>query len=205
MTTESASVIALRKHAEARTRVKKAQVVASLHDHIVNRAPINVSAIARAAGVSREFLYEHAELVAAVKKAQAQQPLTDTPSGHTSPRESSLLAERATLMRKIQTQATQLNEADVEIQDLRAQRERWLGAQLDQLMQPARLSELVSENEQLTMRVLELTRRCEGLDRAATTLTEELRISRIAHAETLSQMDAEQAGGARMLRVLREE
>lgn len=203
MTTDSAGVVALRKHAAARTRSKKAQVVTALHDHVVNRMPVNVSTIARAAGVSREFVYEHPELVAAVKKAQREQPVIDPSSRQPSSRESALLAERATLLKKIERQTAQLKEAAAEVQELHAQREHWLGAQLDQLMQPARLSELVSENEQLTMRVLECTRRCEGLDRAVSTLTDELRISRRAHAETLSMMEEESPQGARTLRALR--
>lgn len=189
--TESAGVAALREYSAKRSHAKAAQVVAAIEYHTEAGARISVSSVAKSAGVSREFIYEHKELLAAIRRARAAQPAPTVGAGPASSREESLLSERTMLMAKIQAQAAQLRQAQDAIADFEKQREHWLGTQLDQLMQPAKAAELIGENERLSRRVVELTRHNDQLQRSLLEVSEELRIARLAHAETASQLRSE--------------
>lgn len=197
---DSAGVAALRMFTAQRTRSKKQQVAAAIQAQCDAGVRVTVSGIARDAAVSREFIYEHAELLAAVKRARTRPPAVAGKVVDPSSREQALVAEKTTLIAKVRQQAVELEDARGKLEELSGQRERWLGAQLDQMMQPARVEELVAENGQLTRRLFELTRLCETQQRSIKTLEEELRIARLAHAETAAELLGE---SSRVVAVLR--
>lgn len=187
--TEAPGVIALRAYRAEQSKLKRQRVVEVIAELRDNGMPVSVTGVARSASVSREFIYSHQDLVTALRRAQSSTPPLAPRRTSVPAREAALLAERQTFIAKIEAQQKLLEAAQESLSDLEKQRERWMGAQLDQMMQPARVTELVSENEQLTRRLIELTKLTDAQERSLRTLQEELRISRLAHSETAAELD----------------
>jgi hypothetical protein len=186
--TETPGVAALREHNSRQSQAKRQRVVSAIAEAARDGTPCTVTLIARVASVSREFIYSHPDLIAALRRAKSASQGGPLLRNNVPPREAALLAERATLIAQVNKKQDQLEAAHHAIEQFEKQHERLLGAQLDQLMQPARLEELTSENEHLTRRLIELTRINEAQERSIRILEHDLKVSRLAHSETAAEL-----------------
>jgi DNA gyrase/topoisomerase IV subunit A len=185
----ASGVAALAKHRAEVSAAKHLHVLGALETVASSGDLITVAAVARQAQVSREFIYSHDDLKLAIHNARERAthhiPDLTTPSG----REKSLLAERKTLLRRIEREASTIEAMTDQIGEFERQRQVWLGSQLAALTD-APAQELRVENERLNQRVIELSKQINSLEPVVAGLREELRISRIAHAEALREVDA---------------
>jgi len=194
----SSAVEALRKSREEDSKRKQQQAKSATEALIAEGMLVNVSAVARRAGVSREFIYAHQDLLKGVEKAreqtQAEQPATPATSSDQQGRYigRGIRADRATLADQVRRLRARLEERDIELGDLRQQRQRWLGDQLTSAdVNPEVHDELRITNERLTTDNMALRRRLSELRRLNTTLEADLSASRQSHTETIAALSAD--------------
>lgn len=184
---------ALRDHRRAASEQKKADVGRALLALNARGTAITVSSVAREAGVSREFIHGHPHLRAAVQEAAKKardlwnrdQALATTASARAAK------ADRLTLVSEIQRLRGRLKEQQRCMDELRAQRRRWLGAQLPDLghVDPAVHAELRSANERLMSEKAGLTNIISDLKRTINALEYDLAAAREALTQELAERD----------------
>jgi hypothetical protein len=145
---------------------------------------MSVSAVARAAGVDRTFLYRHVDLLAQVRLAQ-ERPAAGENGGPAASR-ASLQADLANAQGQIARQAARTRQLEARLSQMlgeQAWRESGLGAPEDTDKLKRRITELEQE-------VVEITRRHEERG-------EELGAARAANRELIAQLNAKPRRGAR--------
>jgi hypothetical protein len=152
------------------------RVLAALNHAAAQGEEISVSAIARAAGVDRTFLYRHRDLLAQIHARQAAPPaMSNGPAVTRASLQADLPAahERAARMAaRIRQLESRLSEALGE----RAWRESGLGA-------PADIDELRHKNSHLEQQVTDLHLQIEEHD-------QDLAAARAANRELMTQLNA---------------
>jgi DNA repair exonuclease SbcCD ATPase subunit len=182
---------ALREHRQAMSGQKKEAVGQALPALAGRGATITNSLVAREAGVSREFIHHHPELHTAVKEAahkvRKAWNLDQVTGAAASARGAT--ADRLTLVAEIQRLRVRAKEQKKTIDELRAQRRRWLGAQfLDSGRVDAAVhAELRSANERLMTEKAGLTNTINDLRRTITALEHDLAAVREALAQELAE------------------
>ncbi|MFJ5976768.1 DUF6262 family protein [Pseudarthrobacter oxydans] len=184
---------ALRDHRRAASEQKKDDVGQALLALSARGTAITISSVAREAGVSREFIHSHPHLHAAVQEAARKardlwnrdQALATTASARAAS------ADRLTLVSEIQRLRGRLKEQQRCIDELRAQRRRWLGAQFPDLghVDPAVHAELRSANERLMSEKAGLTNTITDLRRTISALDYDLAAAREALTQELAERD----------------
>jgi hypothetical protein len=190
MPTEKA-IEALRGHA-ARVSQQKQQAVRDAIVTLVNkRHAINISSVARIAGVSREFIHKHEFLRDAVKEADRLSHEKTAPSatgvveGHII---AGLRVEKSTLIDQVRRQKAAMAEQQMQLAELQKQQQRWLGVQLEAIeaIDPQAHAELGITNDRLVTDNTLLVRQVEELRRLITLLEADLAASRQAHMEDVA-------------------
>lgn len=139
-------------------------------------AEITVSSVARAAGVSRTFIYKNQELRSAVTKAQrvvnaaSKEHVTLTVVAQEMERRH---AETTLLAAEIKRLRRQIAHQKAEIVDLKRTEARWLGSRLEDLttLQPdidqieSRLAEALAERDAATKESVRLAQKNQRLER----------------------------------------
>jgi hypothetical protein len=150
---------------------------------------INITAVAREAGVSREFIHSHPDLHALVS---AHKQTARPPKGAAEDAVAAgLRADRNTLIAKVAKQKAQIDKQAQRIADLERQRKLWLGSQLGKsLIDPEEHQELRVTNDRLMAENTALTQKVTELTRLNTILEADLRASREAHMEAVAAQDA---------------
>ena len=184
---------ALREHRQALSGQKKEAVGQALLALTGRGAAINISSVARQAGVSREFIHSHPDLHTAVKQAAHKvreewnhdQILAATASAR------GAAADRLTLVAEVQRLRRRAKEQGKIIDELRTQRRRWLGAQLPDpnRVDPAVHAELRSANERLMAEKAGFTNTIDELRRIINALKHDLAAARGALAQELAEPD----------------
>lgn len=189
MTTDAA-VAALRRNRADTSAAKQQAVLAALDQLTAQGGELNISTVARAAGVSRQFVYTHQALRAAVANA-ADSVRDGQPSESTGLDVAlGLRADRRVLSVKVQRQAATIVELQAQIEALQRQRKRWLGSQLDSgvTIEPEAHAELRITNERLIEENSSLLAQVSELRRICTLLEADLAASRQAHAEDIANV-----------------
>ena len=186
--TDAAGLRAMHTERAENSRAKSVATADAISALVWEEVPLTVAAVARRAGVSREFIYSHPELKEAIRRARADiaQRRLSISDAHTG--DFALRAERTTLLARNEGLRAQLEAQNQELTKLRKQREQWLGNQLDSLANAVPQPELRAENERLNDRVIELHRDLESALRTIAGLEEDLRISRSAHAQSINEL-----------------
>lgn len=150
---------------------------------------VTIAAVARTAGVSREFIHSHENLHTAVITAAKEVRLYHAGDGRPRPpgTDKGTKADRITLLAQISKQRERIEMQSARIADLELQRQKWLGTQLANFdgANPEVLTELRITNERLMVdksmlksSAIELRRQNEilqmDLSAARQALTEEL-------------------------------
>lgn len=188
--TSDRAIEALRRHRVAESEVKRQQVLRAIEDFIQKGEAITIAAVARAAGVSREFIHSHSNLresvTDAARTARDRREAEITSDTDASAR--SLQADRLTLIAEVQRLRRRLSERDSELVKLKDLRKRWLGSQLPDpnRVDPEAHAELRNTNERLIADKANLTARVSELGRLASALESDLAAARQALAEELA-------------------
>jgi hypothetical protein len=195
---ENASVEALRAFNTARSASKRAAVLSTLEDlSAAGGAQITKSSVARMAGVSRQFIHSHPDLVQRIEKAGTQ-PHEHRSGGGPKPDRTvtGLRTQLDTLAAKVQRQKQTIEEQGAQVGSLLAQRQRYLGAQLaSRAIDPEEVLSLRLDTDRLVSANTDLNRRFDEAQRLIAQLTGDLQASRQAHAETAAEL----VGGASAL------
>lgn len=190
---EIASVEALRAFNTARSARKRAAVLSTLADLSgAGSAHITKSAVARAAGVSRQFIHSHPDLVQRIEKAGTQ-AREHRSGGAPNPDRTvtGLRTQLDTLAAKVARQKQTIEEQAAQLGSLLAQRQRYLGTQLaSRAIDPEEVLTLRMDTDRLASANTDLNRRLDEAQRLITQLTGDLQASRQAHAETAAELDA---------------
>lgn len=161
------AVDALRAARVADSKAKQQAVRDALAEAVEAGVPFTVSAIAEQAGVSRQFLYSHPDLRALVEtsvRTPRKRPVRPAANGDV---EDGLRATQTTLAAKVERQRITITELRARLEDLEAQRKRWLGSQLESraTIDPvehadlrAAADRLMDDNAALRRKVAELER-----------------------------------------------
>lgn len=185
------AVDALRRHAAERSERKRRAVVHAIHQIQDRGEPVSVSAVARAAGVSREFIHSHPDLHQAVRAAARHARMAIRTAG---PAESGagLRAERSTLLAQIDKHRAAIKSLRALVDDLEDQRRRWLGSQLaDLTVDPDAHAALRRDNDRLASQNRALQQELDAARRTSAQLDRELAASRRAHAEHVAELAAD--------------
>ena len=185
-----AAVAALQRN-RADTSAAKQRAVLTALDHLAAQGgEMNISTVARAAGVSRQFVYTHDSLREAV--ARAADAVRDGQSGGTATADVALglRADRRVLTLKVERQAATIGELRAQIGTLERQRQRWLGSQLNSgaEIDPEAHAELRIANERLLADNSSLRSQVTELRRVVKVLEADLAASRQAHAEDVASL-----------------
>lgn len=188
---ETASVEALRAFNTARSASKRAAVLCTLEDlSAAGSAQITKSAVARLAGVSRQFIHSHPDLVQRIEKT-ATQPREHRSGGAPNPDRTvtGLRTQLDTLAAKVGRQKQTIEEQGAQVGSLLAQRQRYLGAQMaSRAIDPEEVLTLRLDTDRLVSANTDLSRRLGEAQRLIAQLDEDLQASRQAHAETAAQL-----------------
>jgi hypothetical protein len=163
---------------------RRQRVIKAINDTTASGGELSVSAIARAAGVDRTFLYRHPDLLAQAHLAQ-ERPAAAENGGPAASR-ASLQADLANAQGHAARQAVRVRQLEAKLSQMlgeQAWRESGLGAPEDIDKLKRRITELEQEN-------VELTRQLE--DRG-----EELDAARAANREMMAQLNASPRRGSR--------
>jgi hypothetical protein len=155
---------------------RRQRVIRAVNDASARGGEVSVSAIARAAGVDRTFLYRHPDLLAQVHLAQ-ERPAAAQSGGPAVSRES-LQADLAGAQAQIGRQAARARQLEAKLSQLlgeQAWRESGLGA-------PEDIDKLKRRVTELEQEVVDLTRRFEERG-------EELDAARAANRELMAQLN----------------
>lgn len=191
----SAAVEALARHNQERSQVKKNAVltaVARLTED--SSARITKSAVARHAGVSREFINSHSDLKRFIDDAaRAQLQRQSAPPSRSSNNElGGLRAQNRTFADTIAHQKNTIAELRATIERLRHQRQLHLGAQLAAtVVEPDSRRCLQQDHDRLLSETHELRIRLDEQQRCIDDLSDDLAASRQAHANAVA--DQQQA------------
>lgn len=154
---------------------RRQRVIKAINEASTRGTEINVSAIARAAGVDRTFLYRHPDLLSQVHAAQAA-PAADGTGPAVS--RASLHADLANAHGQITRQAARIRQLEKKLSDLlgeRAWRESGLGA-------PADIDQLQRHITDLEQQIVDLAGLLEGRD-------QELEAARAANRELITNLN----------------
>lgn len=127
----NSSTEGLRAH-HARVSISKQEAVLAAIDNFADQnAIVSVAAVARIAGVSREFIHSHAELHKRVKQLTLRQSAAQllVQSDHADI-DAGRVADKSTLMRKVLRQRSEIEDLSAQVSKLKAGRARYLGEQL---------------------------------------------------------------------------
>ena len=189
MATEAA-VAALRRNRSDTSAAKHQAVLAALDHLSAQGSEMNISTVARAAGVSRQFVYTHQTLREAV--AHAADAVRDGQHRESTGHDVALglRADRRVLAVKVERQAATIVELSAQIEALQRQRQRWLGSQLNSgvTIDPEAHAELRITNERLIAENSSLRAQVTELRRISTILEADLAASRQAHAEDFANL-----------------
>jgi chromosome segregation ATPase len=155
---------------------RRQRVIKAINEADGNGAEMSVSAVARAAGVDRTFLYRHADLLAQVHLAQERTAAAE--NGGPAASRASLQADLANAQGQIARQAARTRQLEAKLSQMlgeQAWRESGLGAPEDIDKLKRRITELEQE-------VVEVTRRHEERG-------EELDAARAANRELIAQLN----------------
>ncbi len=183
-----AAVAALQRNRADASAAKRRAVLTALDHLTAQGCEVNISTVARAAGVSRQFVYTHQALREAVAKT-ADAVRNDQPSESTRiDMALGLRADRRVLAVKVERQAATIIELKAQIEALERQRQRWLGSQLNigATVDPETHADLRITNERLIAENSSLHAQVTELRRIITILEADLAASRQAHAEDIA-------------------
>lgn len=181
---DNSAVEGLRASRAAASSRKRYAVQQALNDSLAAQDAITPSSIAARAGVSRQFLYSHPDLIEAVRRAAKQlRDRTPRVGPRHGPVQQGLRADHQTLTAKVARQRTTIAEQRSRIEDLEQQRQRWLGSQLDARLgvSPEEHAELRAACDRLMSDKTSLMRRVTELERLNAILETDLVVSREAH------------------------
>lgn len=189
MTTDTA-VEALRRNRADTSAAKKQSVLTALDKLRAQGTEVNLSTVARAAGVSRQFLYTHEALRQAISVAATADCAEQPQPGVRADMTYALRADRRVLAAKVERQTTAIATLKEQITALENQRKRWLGSQLNTgpAVDPEMHAELRITNERLMAENSSLVAQIAELGRLNTLLEAELAASRQAHAEDVARL-----------------
>jgi hypothetical protein len=185
----------LRRHTDEKSAAKQEAVFTAIRVRAEAAQPLTVSALARDAGVSREFIYSHDHLLSALREAQKAPKPPAAAFMESAGNGRGALADRSTLLAHIQRLKARLAGQQEELADLKKQRQRWLGQQVADAnaIDPEEHAELRIANERLMADNTALTRRVDELRRLNAILEEDLAASRQAHMEDVAAFTARDA------------
>jgi Family of unknown function (DUF6262) len=168
---------AMRQGSQADSARRRQRVITALERASRDGAEVSVSAIARAAGVDRSFLYRHHDLLAKIHALQAAPPADGQPSGpgvtHASLQADLAAAHERAL--RLTTRIRQLEHRLSEALGEHAWHESGLGIPAD----PGRLAQ---ENSHLQQQVIDLRLQLEERD-------QDLTAARSANRELMAQLN----------------
>jgi hypothetical protein len=181
------SISALSQYQKDESARKQKAVLLVIADFQERGENITVSAVSRAAGVSREFIYSHSHLTLTLSQATelARSRPAARAAGSDSYTSAELRADRRNLTGQVERQRVQIAELEDKVRELERLRKRWLGAQLSGTshIDPEVHSELRITSERITAENVQLNRRVDELRRQVSSVESELAASRQAHAE----------------------
>jgi Family of unknown function (DUF6262) len=192
MTNEAATAALLRYNAD-RSEQKRRAVQTALAEIAEDPSqPINKSAVARRAGVSREFINSHPELGRLIESAARQSRHTRLPPHSDDATVRGLQAQNRTFAQQISQQKALISELRTTIEELRRQRQPHLGAQLmASAVDPNTHAQLHLDHDRLVAENAALQRRLDEHDRLIAVLQEDLAASRHAHADDIARLTAD--------------
>ena len=167
--------MALGRRADSARR--RQRVIKAINDAGASGGELSVSAVARAAGVDRTFLYRHRDLLAQARLAQERPAVAD--NGGPAASRASLLADLANAQGQIGRQAARVRQLEAKLSQMlgeQAWHESGLGA-------PEDVDKLKRRITVLEQEVVDLTRQLEERG-------EELDAARAANREMISQLNA---------------
>jgi septal ring factor EnvC (AmiA/AmiB activator) len=156
---------------------RRQRVIKAINDASSNGGELSVSAIARAAGVDRTFLYRHADLAAQVHVAQTAPAAAE--NGGPVVSRASLQADLAGAQAQVARQAAQIRRLETKLSQMlgeQAWRESGLGA-------PEDIDKLKRRITELEQSIVDLTRQLEERG-------QELDAARAANREMITQLNA---------------
>ncbi len=167
----------MRQGRQADSARRRQRVITALERVSRDQAEISVSAIARAAGVDRSFLYRHRDLLAKIHALQAAPPADGQPSGPGVTR-ASLQADLAAAHERALRLTSRIRQLEHRLSDAldeQAWRESGLGTPAD----PGRLAQ---ENSHLHQQVIDLRLQLEERN-------QDLTAARSANRELMAQLN----------------
>lgn len=182
------AIQALLVHRTEESARKQRDVLESIAALMEQDQRVTIAAVSRAANVSREFIYSHADLRIAVKLAA--QNSADAQKGHITSAQSTrpsraATAERIMLLSRIERQQTQIRELEARNADLDRQRKLWMGSQLrgHEFIDPEIHAEIRAAHDRLLDENIKMARSVSEARRLISILEDDLAASRQAHAE----------------------
>lgn len=196
------AVSALRRYNQNRSATKKEAVRAAVVQLTEDPGqPINKSAVARRAGVSREFINSHPELRRLIETAARQARHTPLPPHHDDTTIKGLQAQNRTFAQQISQQKSLIAELRSTIEELRRQRQLHLGAQLmAAAVDPEAHAQLQLDHDRLAAENAALRRRLDEHDRLIAVLQEDLAASRQGHADDIARLTADTTSPVAVIR-----
>jgi hypothetical protein len=155
---------------------RRQRVIKAVNDASRTGGEISVSAIARAAGVDRTFLYRHQDLLGQVHAAQANPAAAD--NGGPAVSRASLQADLANAHGQITRQAARIRQLETKLSELlgeQAWRESGLGA--------------LADIDQLQRRITELEQQVVDLRGQLEERDQELEAARAANRELIANLN----------------
>jgi transposase-like protein len=155
---------------------RRQRVIKAINTASANGAEINVSAIARAAGVDRTFLYRHTDLLSQLHAAQASPAAAD--NGGPAVSRASLQTDLANAQGQISRQAAHVRQLEKKLSELMGEqvwRESGLGAPTD--------------IDQLQRRITDLEQTVVNLQAQLDERNQELDAARAANRELIANLN----------------
>lgn len=178
---------ALRRYRAEQSTAKQRLVIEAIESIAEHGLELNVAAVCRAAGVSREFAYSHAYLVHAIRqRARIQAEESRSAKADARVLSQGLRADRKTLLEKVRKQGVLIDEQRARLEDFEIQRRKWLGGKLEQSVNPDRLESLRASNERLIAENEVLNIKLREQLELVSSLSGDLVASRRAHTEDLA-------------------
>jgi uncharacterized protein DUF6262 len=172
--TRTTSAMAQGRRADSARR--RQRVLTALSAAVSHGEPVNVSGIARAAGVDRTFLYRHRELLEQIHAAAAQPPAA--PGAGPAVSRASLQADLLAAQHRCARMATRAHQLEARLSELlgeHAWRESGLGT-------PDDIDQLKQQTVFLEQRVIDLRLQLEERD-------QDLAAARAANRELMARID----------------
>ena len=181
------SIKALQQARARESGRKKDSVADALRALVDEQGVITVSAVARRAGVSRQFIYSHEELKNMVEVVAVRSSRTSPDRGWDAMRAGRQSTSTA-LAARISMQKETISALREKLEEIERERRRWLGDQLRDRMSVsvADCAELRVTCDRLASDADFLRKECEQLRRTNIVLESDLAASRQAHAEDIA-------------------